>query len=45
MSIANSTLAVSLTFVSLFYSAAALPIPVSAAQLLVLGEDGTPLTR
>ena len=45
MSIANSTLAVSLTFVSLFMSAAPLPAPVSAAQLLVLGDDGTPLTR
>jgi len=45
MSIANSIVAVSLTFVSLFMSAAPLPAPVSAAQLLVLGNDGTPLTR
>jgi hypothetical protein len=45
MSIVNSTLAVSLTFVSWFMSAAPLPAPVSAAQLLVLDDDGTPLTR
>ncbi len=45
MSIANSALVVSLAFASLLASAAPLPAPVSAAQLLVIGEDGMPLTH